>query len=76
MVTASEDATAQLWDVASHAPLTTLVGYTATIISAAFSPNGEWLVTGGEPHNVTIWEYGKPDPGLDGPYGYSPVCAL
>ena len=45
MVTASLDGTARIWDADSGAPLAILRGHGDVVVSAAFSPDGERVVT-------------------------------
>ena len=47
VVTASRDANARVWDVASGRPLHVLRGHFAIVSDASFSPDGRWIVTAG-----------------------------
>jgi WD40 repeat protein len=59
VVTASANGTAVIWDVNSGQPLTVFggaaVGPVESVESAAFSPNGREVVTGGADGMVSIW---------------------
>jgi WD40 repeat protein/serine/threonine protein kinase len=48
LVTASGDKTAQVWDARTGVLLRELKGHTTGVVSAAFSPDGTRLVTGGD----------------------------
>lgn len=53
---ASFDTTVKLWDVSSPAsPAMTLHGHTKPIYSIAFSPSGEYLVSGSIDNSLLIW---------------------
>jgi hypothetical protein len=56
VVTASDDATARLWDAASGEALATLEGHTARVWSAAFSPDGTRVVTASDDHTARLWD--------------------
>jgi WD40 repeat protein len=55
VVTASEDATARLWDAASGEALT-LEGHTETVNSVAFSPDGTRVVTASADETARLWD--------------------
>ena len=67
-MTASTDATARIWDVDSDGPLETLRGHTASLRSAAFSPDGERVVIASRDKTARIWdvESGAPVEALRG----------
>ncbi len=56
VVTASDDKTAKIWDVATGELLHTLKGHTGYVWSAAFSPNGNYIVTASADGTVKIWD--------------------
>jgi len=56
MVTASDDETAKVWDVATGQPVFTLAGHTDWVRSAAFSPDGSRIVTGSKDYLARIWD--------------------
>jgi len=45
IVTASDDATARVWDASSGQLRATLRGHTSAVSSAVFSPDGQRIVT-------------------------------
>jgi WD40 repeat protein len=47
--------TARVWDVNSGAHVLTLRGHTGSVLGAAFSPDGFWIVTASEDHSARIW---------------------
>jgi WD40 repeat protein len=53
-VTAGDDKTARLWDAETSALLTTLEGHTGPVVSRAFSPDGERVVTASR-RKVRLW---------------------
>jgi len=53
LLTAGEDYTARLWDVATGLEIHRLVGHTGTVGPVAYSPDGRWLLTVGE--NIRLW---------------------
>ena len=46
----------KLWDVTSGECLQTLVGHTATVPSASFSPNGELVLTASHDKTAKLWD--------------------
>ncbi len=55
IATASDDATAELWDVASASSRASLVGNTARITVVRFSPDGKIVVTACSDGSVRLW---------------------
>ena len=68
LVTASDDKTARLWDVASGKLIAVLQGHTDTVWSAAFSPDGTRIVTASNDRTARLWDAatGKPVAVLEG----------
>jgi len=58
VVSASADATARIWDVASAQQLRTLKGHNAEIHSVAVSPDAKFIVTGSADRTVRFWDVG------------------
>jgi WD40 repeat protein len=55
VATASDDAKVILWNVEDEAPLHVLEGHKGAVRSVAFSPNGQYLVSGGADCSVRLW---------------------
>jgi len=55
LLTASEDRTAILWEVATGRQLRTLQGHAGEVHSVAFSPDGRLALTGGEDSRAILW---------------------
>ena len=56
IVTASEDKTARIWDVATGKEIAVLRGHNAPVYSATFSPDGSRIVTASEDKTARIWD--------------------
>ena len=56
VVTASEDKTARLWDVATGQALQVLSGHQDSVWHAAFSPDGKLVVTASEDKTARLWD--------------------
>lgn len=56
VVTASFDYTAVVWAADTMQEVTQLVAHTAAVNTAAFSPDGKWLVTGGDDGVIHLWD--------------------
>jgi WD40 repeat protein len=55
VVTSSKDGDARIWDAQTGAKVAVLSGHTGTVYDASFSPNGRWVVTGGEA-TAALWD--------------------
>jgi WD40 repeat protein len=65
LVTASDDGTARLWEVAAHDPARpplVLRGHTAPLTSLAIDASGRLLVTGSDDGTVRTWNLAAGDP--------------
>lgn len=49
----------RIWNVATESLLTVLEGHRGPVLSLAFSPDGQTLVTGSEDQTVGIWNVGR-----------------
>lgn len=56
IVTASEDTTVLIWDVATHGILARLKGHEKSVNSAVFSPDGTRIITAAEDNTAQIWD--------------------
>jgi WD40 repeat protein len=56
VVTASDDHTARVWDVATGKPLTPPLQHQAAVMSATFSPDGARIVTASWDKTARVWD--------------------
>ena len=56
IVTASDDHTARVWDVATGKEITVLSGHEGAVFSARFSPDGKQIVTAGDDQTARVWD--------------------
>ncbi|MEM6945646.1 MAG: hypothetical protein AAF565_18030, partial [Pseudomonadota bacterium] len=56
-VTGSTDGIVRVWDAASGAELRRLEGHGGEVWSAAFSPDGRWIVTGSTDGIARVWDW-------------------
>jgi WD40 repeat protein len=56
VVTASADATAVIWRVATGAKISNLLGHAGRVVAAAFSPGGRWVATASADFTARIWD--------------------
>src|SRR4029077_18876303 len=56
IVTASDDKTAKIWEVASGSCIATLTGHTDSVRSAQFNPAGTQIVTASHDGTAKIWD--------------------
>jgi len=68
LLTASEDGTARVWDVASRAFVRKLVGHSNWVWDASFSPDDKWIVTASQDGTAIVWDAatGVPEPPFTG----------
>ncbi|MFO1019518.1 MAG: serine/threonine-protein kinase [Planctomycetales bacterium] len=56
LVSAGEDGTVRLWDVASRTEMRVLAGHEGWVACARFSPDGKLIASGGADKLIRIWE--------------------
>jgi WD40 repeat protein len=56
VITASEDRTARIWDLATGAVTKELRGHTGRVYGAAFSPDGSLVITASEDRTALVWD--------------------
>jgi len=56
-VTASWDGTARVWDAQSGQQKMVLQGHTDEVWSAAYSPDGRWIVTASRDGTARVWPW-------------------
>ncbi|GMM38827.1 Rsa4 protein [Saccharomycopsis crataegensis] len=55
MVTGSGDSTAKIWDCDTQTPFKTLSGHSNWVLTAEYSPDGQYIATGSMDNNINIW---------------------
>jgi WD40 repeat protein len=55
-LSASEDKTLKLWDLATKKEIRTLKGHEGEVYAAAFSPDGRYALSGSEDKSVRLWD--------------------
>jgi WD40 repeat protein len=65
VLTASQDATVRIWDVASGLPVSQPLKHRAEVSHAAFSPDGRRIVTASRDHTARVWNLAADDRPLD-----------
>ena len=56
LASGSFDKTARLWRVADGSLRQTLTGHTASVLSVAFSPNGQAIASGAADNTARLWD--------------------
>lgn len=56
MVSTSDDATLKIWDLRKGQIMYTLYGHEGPTTTAAFSPLGDFIISGGSDQNLVIWK--------------------
>jgi sugar lactone lactonase YvrE len=51
------DKTARVWEAATGRSLATLQGHSSVVNSAAFSPDGKWVVTASDDKTARVYPY-------------------
>ena len=56
LVSTSDDATLKIWDLRKGQIMYTLYGHEGPTTTAAFSPLGDFIISGGADQNLVIWK--------------------
>jgi hypothetical protein len=59
-VTASYDNTARVWDARTGQPLAEPLRHAGFLLSAQFSPDGQWVVTASDDNTARVWDEPRP----------------
>lgn len=59
MVTGSGDSTAKIWDCDTQTPFKTLDGHSNWVLTAEYSPCGQYIATGSMDNTIKIWNSEK-----------------
>lgn len=54
-IASSAGNTIKIWDIDTENCIKTLVGHESTVISIAISPDGKYLISGGDDFNIKLW---------------------
>ena len=57
IVSASQDKTVKIWDIATGKELQTLEGHTSYVNFASFSPDSKYIVTASDDKTIKIWDF-------------------
>ena len=55
LITSGRGHFVDLWDPQSQTQLATLQGHSGQVIGIAVSPDGKWIASSGEDHEVRVW---------------------
>src|SRR5208283_298636 len=61
-VSASDDQTLKVWELASGRELRTLTGHTLGVNAVAVTPDGECVVSASDDHTLKVWDLGSEIP--------------
>jgi WD40 repeat protein len=61
LATGGEDGRVRIWDLNDPQNLKVLTGHTSAVLAVAFSPEGNFLVSGSIDHTGRLWDLAAPD---------------